>query len=149
MCSKEKDETCLGFLENIFTKSVHRGGMCKLCPKFFSSICFDNNLTCQNTNCLSPSRYEPLTNNTEMVQLTTKEKYKKWTWKTKCYPSRIDHPFVVWSEAQSVFQIKCSLKAYSIYVHNLKKDLVTTLITLLSVSVLLNVLVWNFSKTFY
>ena len=25
--SKEKDEACLGFLENIFTKSVHRGGV--------------------------------------------------------------------------------------------------------------------------
>ena len=25
--SKEKDEACLGFLVNIFTKSVHRGGV--------------------------------------------------------------------------------------------------------------------------
>jgi hypothetical protein len=25
--SKEKDEACLGFLEEIFTKSVHRGGV--------------------------------------------------------------------------------------------------------------------------
>ena len=25
--SKEKDEGCLGFLEEIFTKSVHRGGV--------------------------------------------------------------------------------------------------------------------------
>ena len=25
--TKEKDEACLGFLENIFTKSVHRGGV--------------------------------------------------------------------------------------------------------------------------
>ena len=27
MHSKEKDEACLGFLEEIFTKSVHRGGV--------------------------------------------------------------------------------------------------------------------------
>ena len=28
--SKEKDEACLGFLEEIFTKSVHRGGVSQL-----------------------------------------------------------------------------------------------------------------------
>ena len=27
MHSKEKDEACLSFLEEIFTKSVHRGGV--------------------------------------------------------------------------------------------------------------------------
>ena len=27
MCSKEKDEACHSFLEDIFTKSVHRGGV--------------------------------------------------------------------------------------------------------------------------
>ena len=31
--SKEKDKACLGFLEEIFTKSVHRGGVCSRASK--------------------------------------------------------------------------------------------------------------------
>ena len=31
--SKEKNEACLGFLEEIFTKSVHRGGVCSRASK--------------------------------------------------------------------------------------------------------------------
>ena len=38
MGSKEKNEACLSFLENIFTKSVHRGGVSF---PFFLELIFD------------------------------------------------------------------------------------------------------------
>ena len=38
MHSKEKDEACLGFLEEIFTKSVHRGGVPGLNSNMIYSI---------------------------------------------------------------------------------------------------------------